>query len=133
MHAEWGQVSEAAARAVAETKAAGGRIVAVGTTSLRLLESAAGLGGSGGADSSVAPFEGETDIFITPGFRFRVVDLLITNFHLPRSTLFMLVAAFSGLARMKAAYTYAISSGYRFYSYGDACLLHLEPPAERGA
>jgi len=123
MHAEWGHVSDKAARAVAETKAAGGRVVAVGTTSLRLLESAVGPGGSGGA---VAPFKGETDIFITPGFRFRAADLLITNFHLPRSTLFMLVAAFSGLAGMKAAYAHAISSGYRFYSYGDACLLYPE-------
>jgi len=123
MHAEWGQVSAAAAHAIAEARVAGGRIVAVGTTSLRLLESAVG------ADGNVAPFEGETDIFITPGFRFRAVDLLITNFHLPRSTLFMLVAAFSGLARMKAAYAHAIASGYRFYSYGDACLLHPEPAA----
>jgi S-adenosylmethionine:tRNA ribosyltransferase-isomerase len=120
MHAEWGAVSEAAAQAIAETKAAGGRIVAVGTTSLRLLESAVG------PDGAVAPFEGDTDIFITPGYRFRAVDLLITNFHLPRSTLFMLVAAFSGLARMKAAYAHAIAEGYRFYSYGDACLLHPE-------
>jgi S-adenosylmethionine:tRNA ribosyltransferase-isomerase len=118
MHAEWGAVSEGAARKIAETKAAGGRIVAVGTTSLRLLESAAS------ADGAVAPFEGETDIFITPGYRFRAVHLLITNFHRPRSTLFMLVAAFSGLDRMKAAYAHAIANGYRFYSYGDACLLH---------
>jgi S-adenosylmethionine:tRNA ribosyltransferase-isomerase len=123
MHAEWGEVSEAAARAIAETRAAGGRIVAVGTTSLRLLESAVG------ADGAVAPFEGETEIFITPGYRFRAADLLITNFHLPRSTLFMLVAAFSGLTRMKAAYAHAIAEGYRFYSYGDACLLHPERAA----
>ncbi|HUT49244.1 MAG TPA: tRNA preQ1(34) S-adenosylmethionine ribosyltransferase-isomerase QueA [Alphaproteobacteria bacterium] len=121
MHAEWGHVSDEAARAVAKTKAAGGRVVAVGTTSLRLLESAAGTDATDGA---VASFEGETDIFITPGFGFRAADLLITNFHLPRSTLFMLVAAFSGLACMKAAYDHAISGGYRFYSYGDACLLH---------
>jgi len=120
MHAEWGEVSAAAAQAIAETRATGGRIVAVGTTSLRLLESAVG------SDGAVGPFEGETDIFITPGYRFRAVDLLITNFHLPRSTLFMLVAAFSGLARMKAAYAHAIASGYRFYSYGDGCLLHPE-------
>jgi S-adenosylmethionine:tRNA ribosyltransferase-isomerase len=120
MHAEWGAVNAEAARAVAETRAAGGRIVAVGTTSLRLLESAVGSG------RAVAPFEGETDIFITPGFRFRAVDLLITNFHLPRSTLFMLVAAFSGLERMKSAYAHAVAAGYRFYSYGDACLLHPE-------
>jgi S-adenosylmethionine:tRNA ribosyltransferase-isomerase len=123
MHAEWGGVSDDAARAIAETKATGGRIVAVGTTSLRLLESAVG------PDGVVAPFDGETDIFITPGYRFRAVDLLITNFHLPRSTLFMLVAAFSGLDRMKAAYAYAIAEGYRFYSYGDACLLHPEDAA----
>jgi len=120
MHAEWGQVGAASVRAIAETRAAGGRIVAVGTTSLRLLESAVG------ADGVVEAFEGETDILITPGYRFRAVDLLITNFHLPRSTLFMLVAAFSGLAPMKAAYAHAIASGYRFYSYGDACLLHPE-------
>jgi S-adenosylmethionine:tRNA ribosyltransferase-isomerase len=123
MHAEWGAVSGDVARRIAETKAAGGRIVAVGTTSLRLLESAVA------ADGAVAPFEGETDIFITPGYRFRAVDLLITNFHLPRSTLFMLVAAFSGLERMKAAYAHAIAKGYRFYSYGDACLLHPEDAA----
>jgi S-adenosylmethionine:tRNA ribosyltransferase-isomerase len=90
--------------------------VAVGTTSLRLIESAADEAGH------VRPFEGETDIFITPGYRFRAVDLLLTNFHLPRSTLFMLVAAFAGLERMKAAYAHAIASGYRFYSYGElAC------------
>ena len=87
---------------------------------MRLLESAVD------EDGAVAPFEGETDIFITPGYRFRAVDLLITNFHLPRSTLFMLVAAFSGLAHVKAAYAHAIETGYRFYSYGDACLLHPE-------
>jgi len=120
MHAEWGELGEDAARAVAATRAAGGRIVAVGTTSLRLLESAVDDGGA------VAPFAGETDIFITPGYRFRAVDLLVTNFHLPRSTLFMLVAAFSGLARMKAAYAQAVDAGFRFYSYGDACLLHPE-------
>jgi len=88
----------------------------VGTTSLRLLESAA-------ASGTIAPFRGATDIFITPGYRFRAVDILMTNFHLPRSTLFMLVAAFSGLDVMKAAYAHALGSGYRFYSYGDACLL----------
>ena len=98
----------------------GGRIVAVGTTSLRLLESAADEAGA------IRPFDGETDIFITPGYRFRAVDLLMTNFHLPRSTLFMLVAAFSGLDTMKAAYAHAIEAGYRFYSYGDACLLYPE-------
>src|SRR5689334_23467 len=117
MHAESGRLAAAAAAAINGARAAGGRIVAVGTTSLRLLESAAA------ADGSVAPFDGETAIFITPGYRFRAVDLLLTNFHLPRSTLFMLVAAFAGLARMRAAYAHAIERGYRFYSYGDCCLL----------
>ncbi len=119
MHSEWGEVGEAAVQRIRETKERGGRVVAVGTTSLRLLESAA-------RDGTLAPFSGETDIFITPGYKFRVVDLLLTNFHLPRSTLFMLVAAFAGLDRMQAAYTHAIDSGYRFYSYGDGCLLELE-------
>jgi len=118
MHAEWGEVPEATARAVETARAAGGRIVAVGTTSLRLLESVARR-----HDGAVAPWTGETDIFIVPGFRFRVVDLLLTNFHLPRSTLFMLVAAFAGLERMKEAYAHAIRERYRFYSYGDCCLL----------
>jgi S-adenosylmethionine:tRNA ribosyltransferase-isomerase len=117
MHAEWGTMSEATACALNEARARGGRIVAVGTTSLRLLESAAG------EDGTLREFAGETSIFITPGYRFRVVDVLMTNFHLPRSTLFMLVAAFSGLETMKAAYAHAIASGYRFYSYGDASLL----------
>ncbi len=121
MHAEWGTISAEVAERVNRTRAAGGRIVAVGSTSLRLLESAAS------PEGRVAPFAGETRIFLTPGYRFRVVDLMMTNFHLPRSTLFMLVAAFSGLARMKAAYEHAKAAGYRFYSYGDACLLH---PAE---
>ena len=97
---------------------AGGRLVAVGTTALRLLETAAA------ADGSIRPFAGETDLFIVPGYRFKAVDLLLTNFHLPRSTLFMLVAAFSGLDTMRQAYAHAIRRGYRFYSYGDACLLH---------
>jgi S-adenosylmethionine:tRNA ribosyltransferase-isomerase len=117
MHAEWGQVGADTVAAIEVARASGGRIVAVGTTSLRLLESAADEAGR------VHPFEGETDIFITPGYRFRAVDLLLTNFHLPRSTLFMLVSAFSGLDRMKSAYAHAIEAGYRFYSYGDACLL----------
>ncbi len=117
MHAEWGEVSPETARALNATRAAGGRIVCVGTTSLRLLESAAT------PDGEVRPFAGETDIFITPGYRFRVADALMTNFHLPRSTLFMLVSAFSGLERMRAAYAHAVSTGYRFYSYGDASLL----------
>jgi S-adenosylmethionine:tRNA ribosyltransferase-isomerase len=117
MHAEWGSISAPTAEALNAARAKGGRIVAVGTTSLRLLESAAT------ADGCVAPFEGETAIFITPGYRFRAVDILLTNFHLPRSTLFMLVSAFAGLDTMKRAYAHAIASGYRFYSYGDACLL----------
>ncbi|MGE5475757.1 MAG: tRNA preQ1(34) S-adenosylmethionine ribosyltransferase-isomerase QueA [Bacteroidales bacterium] len=117
MHSERGVVSAEVAEAVNAAKAAGGRVVAVGTTSLRLLESAAG------EDGVLRPFDGATDIFITPGYRFRLVDVLMTNFHLPRSTLFMLVSAFAGLERMKAAYEHAKASGYRFYSYGDACLL----------
>ncbi len=116
MHPEWGEVASATADALKAVRAAGGRIVAVGTTSLRLLESAAPAG-------KIGPFRGSTDIFITPGYRFRAVDVLMTNFHLPRSTLFMLVAAFSGLEVMKAAYAHALGAGYRFYSYGDACLL----------
>jgi S-adenosylmethionine:tRNA ribosyltransferase-isomerase len=106
------------ADALNTTRAQGHRIVAVGSTSLRLLESAAD------ANGSIGPFAGETALFITPGYKFRAVDLMLTNFHLPRSTLFMLVAAFSGLDTMKRAYAHAIESGYRFYSYGDACLLH---------
>ena len=118
MHAEWGEVDAATAEALNTVRGAGRRVVAVGTTALRLLESATG------EDRIIRPFSGETTIFITPGYRFRAVDLLMTNFHLPRSTLFMLVAAFSGLDTMKRAYARALSSGYRFYSYGDACLLH---------
>ncbi|MEM8876921.1 MAG: tRNA preQ1(34) S-adenosylmethionine ribosyltransferase-isomerase QueA [Pseudomonadota bacterium] len=117
MHAEFGVVPEAAASAIAQCRARRGRVIAVGTTVLRLLESAAD--GEGGA----VPWSGETDIFITPGFEFQVADILMTNFHLPRSTLFMLVSAFCGLETMKAAYAHAIQSGYRFYSYGDASLL----------
>ncbi len=117
MHAETGTVSASTADAINAAKARGNRIVCVGTTSLRLLESAAG------DDGRLAKWSGETDIFITPGYRFRVADVLMTNFHLPRSTLFMLVSAFSGLDRMRAAYSHAIESGYRFYSYGDASLL----------
>jgi S-adenosylmethionine:tRNA ribosyltransferase-isomerase len=120
MHAEWGTVSQATADALNRVRTRGGRIVAVGTTSLRLLESAAG------EDGVVRSFAGETSIFITPGYRFRAVDLLMTNFHLPRSTLFMLVSAFAGRERMLAAYAHAIRSGYRFYSYGDASLLWPE-------
>ena len=118
MHAEYGTVSAATADALNTARAKGGRIVAVGSTALRLLESAAGKGGR------LQTFSGETSIFITPGYKFRAVDLMLTNFHLPRSTLFMLVAAFSGLDTMKRAYAHAIAAGYRFYSYGDACLLY---------
>ncbi len=118
MHAEWGEVPEQTARAVEATRAAGGRVVSVGTTSLRLLEAVAR-----DHDGTIKAWTGETDIFIVPGFRFRAVDLLLTNFHLPRSTLFMLVAAFAGLERMKQAYAHAIGERYRFYSYGDCCLL----------
>ncbi len=118
MHAEWGTVSAETAAALNAVRAQGGRIVAVGTTSLRLLESATG------EDGVIAPFSNDTAIFITPGYRFRAVDLLLTNFHLPRSTLFMLVSAFSGLETMKRAYAHAIAGGYRFYSYGDGSLLH---------
>jgi S-adenosylmethionine:tRNA ribosyltransferase-isomerase len=118
MHAEWGEVSAETATALNKVRDAGGRIVAVGTTALRLLETAADEHGR------IRPFAGETDIFITPGYRFKAVDLLLTNFHLPRSTLFMLVAAFSGLETMQRAYAHAIARGYRFYSFGDACLLH---------
>jgi S-adenosylmethionine:tRNA ribosyltransferase-isomerase len=117
MHPEYGEVSAETAEALNGVRAAGGRIVCVGTTSLRLLESAADAAGV------IHRFAGETDIFITPGYRFRTADLLLTNFHLPKSTLFMLVAAFSGLERMRAAYAHAVEAGYRFYSYGDAGLL----------
>ena len=117
MHAEWGEVDAATADRLNAARAAGGRIVCVGTTSLRLLESAAG------EDGAIRGFRGETAIFITPGYRFRAVDGLMTNFHLPKSTLFMLVSAFAGLETMRAAYAHAIETGYRFYSYGDASLL----------
>jgi S-adenosylmethionine:tRNA ribosyltransferase-isomerase len=117
MHSEWGTISRDTSDTLNAARAKGGRIVAVGTTSLRLLESATT------EDGTVQPFCGDTAIFITPGYRFRAVDILLTNFHLPRSTLFMLVSAFSGLATMQQAYAHAISHGYRFYSYGDACLL----------
>jgi S-adenosylmethionine:tRNA ribosyltransferase-isomerase len=121
MHAEWGRIDDATGEAIAAARARGGRVVACGTTALRLLESAAR------EDGAVAPFEGDTALFITPGYRFKAVDVLLTNFHLPRSTLFMLVAAFAGLERMRAAYAHAKRAGYRFYSYGDACLLERAP------
>jgi S-adenosylmethionine:tRNA ribosyltransferase-isomerase len=117
MHPEWGEVDAAAADRIAAARAGGGRIVCVGTTSLRLLESATG------EDGVVRPFQGETAIFITPGYRFRAADALMTNFHLPKSTLFMLVSAFAGLETMRAAYAHAVETGYRFYSYGDSSLL----------
>jgi S-adenosylmethionine:tRNA ribosyltransferase-isomerase len=117
MHAEWGRIDGATAERLNAARAFGGRIIAVGTTSLRLLESAAG------DDGAVRPFEGDTGIFITPGYRFKAIDGLITNFHLPRSTLFMLVSALMGLDVMKTAYAHAIEARYRFYSYGDASLL----------
>jgi S-adenosylmethionine:tRNA ribosyltransferase-isomerase len=117
MHAEWGCVSADVAQALNAARRNGGRVVAVGSTSLRLLETAAA------DDGTLRPFAGDTAIFITPGYRFRAVDILMTNFHLPRSTLFMLVSAFCGLDVMKRAYAHAIARGYRFYSYGDASLL----------
>jgi S-adenosylmethionine:tRNA ribosyltransferase-isomerase len=112
MHAEWGEVPQATADAISTAS----RVLCIGTTALRLLESVA-------REGPMRAWSGETNIFITPGFQFRVVDLLLTNFHLPRSTLFMLVAAFAGLERMKAAYAHAVAERYRFYSYGDCCLL----------
>ncbi|MFY8195803.1 tRNA preQ1(34) S-adenosylmethionine ribosyltransferase-isomerase QueA [Novosphingobium sp. B1] len=117
MHAEWGTIDAATADRLNAARANGNRVVAVGTTSLRLLESATG------EDNIIRPFEGDTAIFITPGYRFRAIDGLMTNFHLPKSTLFMLVSALMGLERMQAAYAHAIAQGYRFYSYGDSSLL----------
>jgi S-adenosylmethionine:tRNA ribosyltransferase-isomerase len=122
MHAEWYEVPAGTAALVARTRARGGRVIAVGTTVLRTLESAAD------GEGALRPGAGETRLFITPGYRFKTVDRLLTNFHLPRSTLFMLTAAFAGLERMRAAYAHAIAERYRFYSYGDACLL---TPASR--
>lgn len=121
MHAEYGEISESTAETINAARAAGGRVVAVGTTSLRLLETVADESGK------LRPFAGETAIFITPGYRFKAVDVLLTNFHLPRSTLFMLVCAFAGTERMRAAYAHAMNAGYRFYSFGDCCLLHGAP------
>ncbi len=117
MHPEAGVIPAATAEAINAARAAGGRVVAVGTTSLRLLETAAA------GDGTLAPFAGDTDLFVTPGYAFKIVDLLLTNFHLPRSTLFMLVCAFAGTATMGRAYEHAKAAGYRFYSYGDCCLL----------
>jgi len=117
MHAEWGEVTREAAAEIYATRAAGGRIVAVGTTALRLIESAAD------ADGIVRPWRGETDIFIYPGYSFRVTDALMTNFHLPKSTLLMLVSALMGTERIRRIYAHAIAKGYRFFSYGDASLL----------
>ena len=117
MHSEWGCITQAQADRINEARANGGRIVAIGTTSMRLLESAVDK------NNKVQPFEGDTDIFITPGYKFKAVDMLLTNFHLPKSTLFMLICAFAGMDRMKQAYANAIKSGYRFYSFGDCCLL----------
>jgi S-adenosylmethionine:tRNA ribosyltransferase-isomerase len=125
MHSEFAILTAETAAALNAARAKGGRIVAVGSTALRTLESAAG------EDGALKAFAGDTDIFITPGYRFKAVDLMLTNFHLPRSTLFMLVAAFSGLETMQRAYKHAIDSGYRFYSYGDACLLHPQPGVSR--
>ena len=122
MHSEWGEVSADTAAALNAARAAGGRIVCVGTTSLRLLESATT------PDGVIRPFQGDTAIFITPGYAFRAVDVLMTNFHLPKSTLFMLVSAFAGLETMKAAYAHAVKDGYRFYSYGDGSLLFRNDP-----
>ena len=121
MHAEWGRIDPATADRLNTARANGGRIIAVGTTSLRLLESACG------EDGLVHPFEGDTAIFITPGYRFNAIDGLMTNFHLPKSTLFMLVSALMGLDTMQAAYAHAIAQGYRFYSYGDSSLLLPQP------
>lgn len=124
MHAEWCEIPAETAEQLNRARVAGGRILAVGTTALRVLETAAAV------DGRISQFSGETDIFITPGYRFKAVDLLMTNFHLPRSTLLMLVSAFCGIQPIREAYAHAITNGYRFYSYGDACLLHRgERPA----
>ncbi len=120
MHSEWGEISPDTAELLNEVRQNNGRIVAVGTTSLRLLESAAA------DDGAIEPFSGDTDIFITPGYRFKAVDMLMTNFHLPKSTLFMLVSALAGMQEMQSAYEYAIDNGYRFYSYGDSSLLTVK-------
>jgi len=118
MHAEYGALAQATIDAIAAARAAGGRVVAVGTTALRVLETVAA------EDGALKPWAGETRLYALPGFRFRVVDLLLTNFHLPKSTLFMLVSAFAGRERMRAAYRHAVAARYRFFSYGDCCLIH---------
>ena len=120
MHSEWGEIDQDTAIAINQAKAKGGRIIAIGTTVLRLLETVAD------EEGFIHPFNGDTDIFITPGYHFKTVDMLLTNFHLPRSTLFMLVSAFSGLKQMKNAYDHAIKNQYRFYSFGDCCLLQKD-------
>jgi len=125
MHAEWGELTQATVERINVRRAAGGRVIAVGTTSLRLLETASR------ATGSLQPFIGDTDIFITPGFKFATVDALMTNFHLPKSTLFMLVSAFAGMDLMRQAYEHAIRDGYRFYSYGDSSLLLRADDATR--
>jgi len=129
MHSEWFEVGAETVAAIAATRAAGGRVVAVGTTTLRALESAARRS----ADGTLQPCRGETDLFITPGFEFRVVERLLTNFHLPRSTLLMLVSAFSGHAHVMALYRHAVESRYRFFSYGDAMLLARAATGPAGA
>ena len=121
MHAEWGRIDAAAAERLNAVRRSGGRLISVGTTSLRLLESAADAAGT------IREFRGETRLFILPGYRFRAIDLLLTNFHLPRSTLLMLVAALAGLDRIKTAYAHAVAERYRFFSYGDACLIEAPP------
>ena len=117
MHSEWGEISAETAALLNETRATGGRIVSIGTTSLRILETATG------EDVIIPAFQGDTSLFITPGYRFKAIDMLLTNFHLPKSTLLMLVSAFAGRERMLSAYEHAVDAGYRFFSYGDACLL----------
>lgn len=127
MHSEWGRILEETAARINAARASGGRIIAVGTTSLRILEACYAARGC------IEPFADETDIFITPGHRFGAVDLLLTNFHLPKSTLMMLVSAFAGIQPIRDAYAHALDAGYRFFSYGDACLLRLDPAARDNA
>ena len=126
MHAEWGQIPPVTAERINAARADGGRVICVGTTSLRILEACFA------ANGRVCEFADDTDIFITPGSRFGAVDMLLTNFHLPKSTLLMLVSAFAGMKPIRAAYAHALDGGYRFFSYGDACLLRLDPAARAG-